>query len=363
MNKKINMFSRAESVKGQGVLSAYKEQVELIQTKLKDEFTVSINEIKFADIMHYHTINLEYYISLPFAKIKSVAVGYVHFIPETLENSIKLPKMFKKFFYKYVIEFYKSMDYLITVNPYFIDKLVDYGIPKEKITYIPNYVSDKTFFKKSKNEIYGIKNKYDIPKDKFIVLCVGQLQKRKGIFDFIEVAKSMPDIEFVWAGGFSFKKISHGYEEIQKIVNNPPANVKFLGIVPREEMNDIYNICDVMFLASYEELFPMTILESANCKKPILLRDIELYYGILDGYYLKGNNNEEFINQIKKLKNDQIYYSKASYMAEKCAKFYSAENVSKMWKSYYNKVSNLQLAHKKRKENSKIKFKKNSKKE
>ena len=359
MNKKINMLSKAESVKGQGVLSAYKEQVELVQTKLNDEFTVSINEVKFADIMHYHTINLEYYLTLPFAKIKSVAVGYVHFIPETLENSIKLPSVFKKFFYKYVIEFYKSMDYLITVNPYFIDKLVEYGVDKDKITYIPNYVSEKTFFKKENDEILTIKEKYNIDKNKFIVLCVGQLQKRKGIFDFIEVAKSMPDIQFVWAGGFSFKKISHGYEEIQKILNNPPENVKFLGIVPREDMNDIYNIADVMFLASYEELFPMTILESANCKKPILLRDIELYYGILDGYYLKGHTNKDFINEITKLKNDKEYYIKASEMANNCAKYYSSENVSKIWRSYYNKVSNLQIVQKNRKEKIKKIFKKN----
>ena len=361
MNKKINMLSKAESVKGQGVLSAYKEQVNLVKTKLNDEFTVSINEIKFADISHYHTINLEYYLTLPFAKIKSVAVGYVHFIPETLENSIKLPNIFKKFFYKYVIEFYKSMDYLITVNPYFIDKLVEYGIKKEKITYIPNYVSSKTFYTKNKDEIYKVKKKYEIDQDKFIVLCVGQLQKRKGIFDFIEVAKQMPDIQFVWAGGFSFKKISHGYEEIQKILENPPANVKFLGIVPREDMNDIYNMCDVMFLASYEELFPMTILESANCKKPILLRDIELYYGILDGYYLKGNKNEDFINQIIKLKKDDVYYSKASHMASKCAKYYSEENVSKMWRSYYNKISNLEHVLKTRKQENKITFKKSNK--
>ena len=361
MNKRINMLSKAESVKGQGVLSAYKEQVELVKTKLNDEFTVSINEIKFADISHYHTINLEYYLTLPFAKIKSVAVGYVHFIPETLENSIKLPKVFKKFFYKYVIEFYKSMDYLITVNPYFIEKLVEYGIKRDKITYIPNYVSSKTFYSKSKDDIYKIKKKYEIDQDKFVILCVGQLQKRKGVFDFIEVARQMPDIQFVWAGGFSFKKISHGYEEIQKILDNPPSNVKFLGIVPREDMNDIYNMCDVMFLASYEELFPMTILESANCKKPILLRNIELYHGILDGYYLKGNTNEEFIKEIEKLKNDKVYYSKASHMADKCSKYYCEENVSKMWRSYYNKISNLEHAIRTRKQESKIKFKKSLK--
>lgn len=337
----INMKSKAYTVKGQGVLSAYEELVSLVSNNLSDTYDLMINKVKFADIMHYHTINLGYFLTLPFTKIKSVAVGYVHFLPETLENSIKLPKIAKKVFYKYVIEFYKSMDYLIVVNPYFIDRLVDYGIKREKITYIPNYVSQNRFYIIDKERVNKVKKKYGIDKNKFVVLCVGQLQIRKGIMDFIEVAKKMPDIQFVWAGGFSFKKISDGYEDIKKILENPPDNVKFLGIIPREDMNDLYNIVDVMFLASYEELFPMTILESANCKKPILLRDIELYKGILDGYYLKGSNVDEFVNQIKRLKNDETYYSKASHMASKCAKYYSEENVTKMWRSYYNKIYNI----------------------
>ena len=34
----INMLSRADSVKGQGVLSAYQEQVKLVKEELADEF-------------------------------------------------------------------------------------------------------------------------------------------------------------------------------------------------------------------------------------------------------------------------------------------------------------------------------------
>ncbi|MNI75173.1 Alpha-galactosylglucosyldiacylglycerol synthase [compost metagenome] len=131
-------------------------------------------------------------------------------------------------------------------------------------------------------------------------------------------------------------------------MENPPDNVKFLGIIPREEMNNIYNISDVMFLASYEELFPMTILESANCKIPILLRDIELYKGILDGYYIKGTNNDEFVEAIENLKTDETFYNKASQKAGLCSKYYSEENVTKMWRSYYNKIYKLGLKNKKK---------------
>lgn len=49
------------------------------------------------------------------------------------------------------------------------------------------------------------------------MIGIGQVQHRKGVLDFIEVAKKLPDVQFVWAGGFSFGKITSGYEELKKI--------------------------------------------------------------------------------------------------------------------------------------------------
>lgn len=338
MSRTINMMSKAHTVKGQGVLSAYEEQVNLVKTHLNNTYDVRINKLKFADIRHYHTINPEFFLTLPFTKLKSSTIGYVHFLPETLDTSLDLPKLVRKIVYKYVIDFYKSMDFLVTVNPYFIDKLEQYGIPREKVTYIPNYVSEKRFFKLQKEEKIKTRKKYGIDKDKFVVLSVGQLQIRKGIMDFIEIAKKMPDVQFLWAGGFSFKQISDGYHEIKKIVKDPPKNVKFLDIIPREDMNALYNASDMLFLASFEELFPMTVLEASNCNLPILLRDIELYKGILEGYYLKANDAEGFRNEIEKLRKNKAYYNGAVLMSRKCAEYYSEKNVAKMWKNYYNKI-------------------------
>ena len=114
-------------------------------------------------------------------------------------------------------------------------------------------------------------------------LCAGQLQLRKGIMDFFTLARRMPDVEFIWAGGFSFGKISDGYEEIKKEMEHLPENVRMLGLLDREVMNEVYNMADVMFLPSYEELFPMTILEAMNCRIPILVRDCLLYTSTIHG--------------------------------------------------------------------------------
>ncbi|MDS0526122.1 glycosyltransferase family 4 protein [Clostridium sp. SHJSY1] len=334
----INMLSRADMVKGQGVLSAYNEQVNLVKEEFTDEFKVLENKLKLCEIMHFHTINPEFFFMIPFAKRKGKAVGYVHFLPETLEKSIHLPVILKKIFYKYVITFYKSMDYLVTVNPYFIDVLENYGVDRNKVTYIPNFVDSKSFYPLDCVEVSELRQKYKLDSSKFTVLCVGQLQKRKGIFDFIDIAKRMPEVQFIWAGNFAFGKISDGYEEIKKILDNVPENVCFLGLIDRNKMNEVYNMSDVMFLPSYEELFPMTVLESMNVGLPILLRDIDLYKNILFDFYLKGRENGEFIEIIKKLKTDKDFYNSACERSFEGHQFYSKEHVSRMWKEFYSRV-------------------------
>ena len=334
----INMLSKADMVKGQGVLSAHDEQVNLVKQELAEEFEVIENKFKLCDIMHFHTINPEFFFMIPFAKRKGKTVGYVHFLPETLENSIHLPTLLKIIFYKYVIAFYKSMDYLVTVNPYFIDVLEKYGVDRNKVSYIPNFVDSKSFYILEDDKRQKLREKYKLNPNMFTVLCVGQLQKRKGIFDFIDIAKKMPDVQFAWAGNFAFGKISDGYEQIKKILDNVPDNVHFLGLIDREKMNEVYNMSDIMFLPSYEELFPMTVLESMNCGVPILLRDIDIYENILFDFYLKGNQNNDFITIINRLRNDREFYDSASKMSWKGHEYYSKEHVSKMWKEFYLKV-------------------------
>ena len=331
------MLSMADSVDGQGVGSAYLELVKLLKTKGKNDFEIQINEnIKNCDIVHAHTFEPRNYFKLKKAKVPTIS--YVHCLPEHFDGSIKLPKFAFGIFKKYVIKFYKSADHLVVVNPIFIKDMVKAGLDKDKITYIPNFVSKKQFYKKTDKEIESIRKEYNIDKDKFVVLGAGQVQTRKGVLDFVKVAEELPDVEFIWAGGFSFGAITDGHKELQKVMDNPPKNVKFIGIVPREKMNDIFNMANLLFVPSYNELFPMTILEAMSTDTPLLLRDLELYEDILFKKYNKAHDNKEFVKEIKKLKEDKKEYKKAIDLAKEVSNFYSEDNVYKMWKEYYSGI-------------------------
>lgn len=103
-------------------------------------------------------------------------------------------------------------------------------------------------------------------------------------------------------------------------------------------MNEVFNMCDVLFMPSYMELFPMTILEIANVHKPFLLRDLDLYKPILFSKYAKGNNVEEFSKELQKLKNDATYYNEQVNNSIFVSDFYNEEVLLKTWKEYYQRI-------------------------
>lgn len=332
----INMYSKADTVEGHGVLSAYQELMGLVQDGLKDEFKVT-EGMRPGDISHYHTVNLRYFLGLPFAKLHGATVGYVHFLPETVDQSLKLPKIARKVFYKYLMSFYKSMDKLVTVNPCFIDKLEAYGISRDRVAYIPNFVSNDDYYPADAAEKREIRARLGL-EDNFTVMCAGQLQTRKGVLDFVDIARRMPHISFVWVGGFSFGQMTDGYEQIKKVLENPPENLLFAGMVHRDQMRDYYCAADVMFLPSYGELFPMTILEAMACGLPLLLRDIDIYPQILFDYYLKGSTQEEFIAQLDRLNKDETFYAQAKADSERGNAFYNKEHVLGLWRAFYTSL-------------------------
>ena len=78
--KRINMLSKADMVKGQGVLSAHDEQVELAREMMENRALISENAKGSSDITHYHSINPEYYLST-FRRRKQGSFGGICALP------------------------------------------------------------------------------------------------------------------------------------------------------------------------------------------------------------------------------------------------------------------------------------------
>ena len=331
---KIDMFSTADSVKGQGVGSVYDELMNLLRDHFADQLQVEVNRYDRADVSQYHTINLPFYFST-FSKKRGRKVGMVHFLPETLDQSLKLPKLFKWFFYHYVINFYRRMDQLVVVNPAFIPKLVAYGIPRQRITYVPNFVNHREFHPASREYKLKLRRKYGYDDRQFIILGSGQVQTRKGVMDFIRLARLNPEIQFIWVGGFSFGKLTAGYSQLKTMVEHPPVNLAFPGIVDRKAMGSYYQLADLFLLPSYNELFPMSALEAFNCGIPVVLRDLSLYRVIFGHNYATFNSLSNLNQVVHELVNQSSLLADLRRKSLVVAKRYSSARLAKIWLAFY----------------------------
>lgn len=336
----VRMYSSAAKVAGQGVGSAYSELISLLEKHYPLKLNLIVNRFGAADVSHYHTIDPQFYLST-FSKRVGRKVGYVHFLPETIQGSLHLPQVALEAFNAYMISFYKRMDQLVVVNPAFIPKLTAFGIPARKITYIPNFVSKKEFYPVKPAEKTALRSKHGFDPSRFTVLGVGQVQERKGVFDFIKLAQQLPDYQFIWVGGFSFGKMTDGYERLKKVVDDPPANLSFPGIVDRKEMNAYYNMADLFLLPSYNELFPMSVLEAFSSQTPVLLRDLDLYHAIINGYYEAATDVTEMQLKIQKLQANPQDLQVLQDKAIRASETYNEDRLAQIWYDFYEEQAKL----------------------
>ena len=306
----------------------------MLHDRFSSRFKIRVNQYGSADVSHYHTINLPFYLST-FSKKRGRKIGMVHFLPETLDQSLRMPRLIKALFYRYVIAFYKRMDQLVVVNPAFIPKLAAYGIPKRRITYIPNFVSQKEFYPVDHSRQLALRKRYGYSPHRFIVLGTGQIQTRKGVTDFVKLAERYPGVQFIWAGGFSFGRITDGYTQLKRVVDDPPANLDFPGIVDRSRMVDYYNLADVFLLPSYSELFPMSVLEAFSCGIPVVLRNLDLYKGIFKAHYVPFNDLDQLTRELHELIHDPARRRSLHLKSLEMARHYSEARLAKVWGRFY----------------------------
>ncbi|HML38457.1 MAG TPA: glycosyltransferase [Bacillota bacterium] len=203
-------------------------------------------------------------------------IYYGHSTMEDFRNSFKGSNLFAPLFKRWIIRCYESGDLVITPTPYSKRLLESYGIRKP-IYSLSNGV-DTGFFAPSRERRAAFREKYGLgPCDK-AVISVGHYIERKGLPDFVELARSMPEARFFW---FGYTNLYLVPRRIRAVIQNAPENLSFPGYVERDELRDAYCGCDLFAFLSTEETEGIVVLEALACGIPTLVRDIPVYEGWL----------------------------------------------------------------------------------
>ena len=137
---------------------------------------------------------------------------------------------------------------------------------------------DTRFFAPNPASRSILREKYRLAADKPVVISVGHYMQRKGILDFIALARKMPQVQFLWFGYTDPHLVPHN---VKAAMADAPENLRFPGFLSQAELRTAYCGADAFLFCSYEETEGIVILEALACATPTLVRDIPAYRGWL----------------------------------------------------------------------------------
>jgi len=256
---------------------------------------------------------------------------YTHYVPY-------LPEEISKPLAQVLCAFYaNSCDAVIAPTQDIKDSLLKYKV-KKPIVVLPSGIDLNDF---SKTDDQAIRRKYNIGKDKIVLLTVSRLGPEKNISfllkSFKKIISKHSDVYFMIVGDGSSKKSL----EIESTKLGLKEKVIFTGEVSRQKVPSFYDTSDVFLFSSFSEVQPTVITEAMAAGLPIVaIKAYGIKDAVIDGKngILSSNNINEFSQAVMKLINNQELRKSISEKAKKIAKNYSVENATKKLLNLYEKT-------------------------
>ena len=288
------------------------------------------------NILHINTYFIKsYFVAKRAKKMGKKVVYHAHSTEEDYKDGFIFAKQTSKFFKWWLVKCYKLGDILITPTDYSKKLISTYkGLENTKIYSISNGI-ELDYFKRDNKLGEDFRNKYGIGKDEKVVIGIGLYIERKGIVDFVELARRMPEYKFIW---FGYSPLLFSTRKVKKAVNTKLDNLIFAGYVEREQIKGALSGCDLFIFPTLEETEGIPIVEACACKTKAIVRDIPVFDPwLVDGVNVyKAKDVDDFEIKIKKVLTNKLPdLTKEAY---KVAKDRDLESIGKKLKEVYESL-------------------------
>lgn len=255
-------------------------------TNLKDDF----------DILHVNFYGPKsYFYTKKMRKKGKKIVYHAHSTEEDFRNSFLCSNLVAPLFKKWICKCYRLGDQIITPTEYSKRLLENYNLNRP-IKAISNGVDTK-FFERDEKKGEDFRKKYGYKKEDKIIVGIGLYIERKGILDFVELAKRLPEYKFIW---FGYSPLAASPAKIRKAVNTKLDNLHFAGYVESEIIKSALSGANLYLFPTLEETEGIPIIEALTSKIPTLIRDIPVFEEYEDKRVVyKAKNLDEFEEKIK----------------------------------------------------------------
>lgn len=240
--------------------------------KVNEYFGEEIRELlkqNPADIVHIHDFQLLFTYKYVPRGTPLILTWHIPFIDN-------MSKELSTFLIKHMNEY----DKVIFSSKGYIKAAVKAGFPKEK-TELIYPIANTNLFRVLDVDKEKVKEKYKIPKNAKVILCVQRIDSKSGHDQLVrsmpKVLKEVPNAKLVFVGSESLSnKLSKDRaklaKEIRKLIRklNLQSSVIFTGNIDYHLLPELYNGVELVALCSKNEGFGLSITEGMACGNPII---------------------------------------------------------------------------------------------
>jgi 1,2-diacylglycerol-3-alpha-glucose alpha-1,2-glucosyltransferase len=262
-------------------------------------------------------------------------VAHTHQTAEDFRESFALSNWLAKPMKPYLAYAYGLADHLICPSEHTADVLDGYcDTPR---TVISNgYDPEKLAGHESLRDRYL--DRYDL--DPPVVFMVGHVIERKGLSTFVETARRLPDVDFVWfgylnPGGGTLDRVLRS-RETTKHVNRAPDNCTFTGYV--DDVRGAFAAGDVFFFPTKNENEGMALLEAMATGAPPVVSDIPTFDWLADGKTCLKSDGD-FTDPVRRLVDDTDRRERLGGAAAEAVRDYTLAAVSDELVGLYRSLS------------------------
>jgi len=288
------------------------------------------------DILHLHSYGPRslYYLLRAKSAGKRVVV-HAHSIGSyDLRDSFTLTNLIAPWYERFLHHFYRYGDYIFTPSAR-AEELLRSGGLKGPIAVVSNGVDEERlrFSPQKRRRMRG-----ELALSRFTIVSAGNVIPRKGVLEFIEVARMLPQYDFVWYGQ-RWRWLAF-HPEMERRIRRRPPNLQLPGFV--HDIQAALSAGDLFFFPSWGENQPLALLEAAACGLPLVVRDLPEYRGWLEEGVncLKGRTVEEFVALIERVAGDAELRERLSRGARRVAEEHSLGRVAQRLIELYSAMLN-----------------------
>lgn len=287
---KVLLYTEFANMNGKsGLGKAIKHQMKALEDN-KIEYTTN-PKCKDYDIIHINFYGpRSYHLAKKAKKQGKKVIYHAHSTEEDFRNSFILSNQISPLFKKWICKCYKLGDHIVTPTEYSKKLLEGYGLNRP-ITAISNGIDMKFF---ERNEENGKKFRKDFgyqDTDK-VIMGVGLYLERKGILTFVELAKRLPEYQFIW---FGYSPLTFSPKKVKKAVRTKLDNLVFAGYVEPAVLRGAYSGADLYLFPTLEETEGIPILEALTEKIPTIVSNIPIFDFLEEGKHVyKAKTVDEF---------------------------------------------------------------------